>query len=192
VLPLLAALPAAAILLLGLVRGSLPPALGVAGLFLPVAAFGLGSLLVMEDSKQVTFCGSCHVMGPLVESLTTGDDGSLASMHYARGLVPHDTPCYTCHSGYGIWGTVGAKKAGVMHMLHTVMGTYSMPLAMRAPFDIDACLGCHARAPSFRAVEAHQSLDLQKALIAREMSCTGLCHPPAHPESALTGGKPAA
>jgi hypothetical protein len=188
---LLAALPAAAILLFGLVRGSLSPALGAAGLFLPIAAFGLGSLLVIEDSKQVTFCGSCHVMVPLVASLAA-DDGSLASIHYARGLVPHDTPCYTCHSGYGIWGTVDAKKAGIMHMLHTITGEYPMPLAMRAPFDINACLGCHAHAPSFRAVEAHQSPDLQKALIAREMSCTGLCHPAAHPESALTGGKPAA
>jgi hypothetical protein len=190
VLPLLAAIPAAVILVLGLIRGSLPPALGAAGLFLPVVAFGLGSLLVIEDSKHVAFCGSCHVMVPLVESLAA-DDGSLASIHYARGLVPHDTACYTCHSGYGIWGTVDAKKAGVMHMLHTVTGEYAVPLAMHGPFDIDACLGCHAHAPRFRAVEAHQAPDLQQALVTREMSCTGACHPPAHPESALVGGKPA-
>ena len=190
-LPLVAAVPAAAILLLGFLRGSLSPALGAAGVFLVVGAFGLGSLLVIEDSKHVTFCGSCHVMVPLVESLA-GDDGSLAALHYARGLVPHDTACYTCHSGYGIWGTVDAKKAGVMHMMHTVTGEYRLPLELHGAFDIDACLGCHAFAPRFRAVEAHQSPDLQKALVAREMSCTGLCHPAAHPESALTGGKPAA
>jgi hypothetical protein len=115
-------------------------------------------------------------MVPLVESLAA-DDGSLASIHYARGLVPHDTACYTCHSGYGIWGTVDAKKAGVMHMLHTVTGEYAVPLAMHGPFDIDACLGCHAHAPRFRAVEAHQAPDLQQALVTREMSCTGACHP---------------
>ena len=95
--------------MLGLLRGSLSPALGTAGLFLPVAAFGLGSLLVIEDSKRVTFCGSCHVMVPLVASLAA-DDGSLASIHYARGLVPHETACYTCHSGYGIWGTMDARR----------------------------------------------------------------------------------
>ena len=78
--------------------------------------------------------------------------------------------------------------AGVMHMVRTVTGRYTLPLAVHGPFDIDSCLGCHAHAASFRAVEAHQDADLQKALLSRELSCTGTCHPAAHPESALTGG----
>jgi len=55
ILPILAAIPAAAILLVGIVRGRLLPAVAIAGIvFLPVAAYALGMLLIMEDSKTVS------------------------------------------------------------------------------------------------------------------------------------------
>ena len=181
---------AAALLLWALIRGRLPPSYGIAAVLLPVAAYGLGSLYMLDGSKQVAFCGSCHVMTPIMESLRS-NDGSLAAIHYGRGLVPHDQACFTCHSGYGIWGGVDAKIAGVMHMVRTATGWYDLPIAIHGPFDIDSCLGCHAAASSFRAVEAHKDPDLQKQLVSRELSCAGICHPAAHPESALTGGAPA-
>ena len=178
---------AAAILLVwGLIRGRLPAGYAAAAVGLPIAAYGLGSLHMLEGSKETSFCGSCHIMQPLVASLQANDE-SLASIHYTRGLVPHDQACFTCHSGYGIWGGIDAKMAGVMHMVRTATGWYTLPLTHHGPFDIDSCLGCHAYAASFRAVEAHQDPDLQKALLSREMCCTGTCHPAAHPESALTG-----
>jgi len=119
ILPIVVAIPAAAILLVGLVRGRLMPAAATAGiLFLPVAAYGLGALLLMEDSKTVRFCGSCHIMTPIVASLSAEGD-SLAAVHYRRGLVSHEEACFVCHSGYGIWGTVDAKMAGIRHMLRT-------------------------------------------------------------------------
>ncbi|MEO8604745.1 MAG: hypothetical protein ABI629_19405 [bacterium] len=180
----------AVLLLWGLVRGRLPAGYGIIALLLPVGAYGLASLYMLEGSKQTAFCGSCHVMTPLMHSLES-NDGSLAAIHYGRGLVPHDGACFTCHSGYGIWGGAHAKMAGVMHMVRSATGWYSLPIAHNGPFDIDSCLNCHAYAPSFRAVEAHQDPDLQKALLSRELSCTGTCHPAAHPESALTGGAPA-
>lgn len=189
VLPVLVALPAVAILLWGLVRGRLPPHMGVAALVLTLGAYGLGMLMVMEESKDIRFCGSCHLMTPIVDSLHAADGDSLAAIHYSRGLVPTGEACYTCHSGYGIWGTFGAKKAGAVHMLHNLTGGYSFPLALHGTFDIDACLGCHAGAASFRAVEAHQAPDLQEALLNRSMSCTGACHPAAHPTEALGGSK---
>jgi hypothetical protein len=162
----------------------------LAALLLPIAAYVVGTGHMMEKSKEVSFCGSCHVMTPIVASLEA-NDGSLASIHYTRGLVAHDQACFTCHSGYGIWGGVDAKMAGVMHMVRAATGRYTLPIKHNGPFDIDSCLGCHAFAPSFRAVEAHQDPDLQKQLLSREMSCTGICHPAAHPETALTGGAPA-
>lgn len=191
VLPVLVALPAVAILLWGLARGRLPPAVAVAGLILPAAAYGLGMLMVMEESKDIRFCGSCHVMQPIVESLHATDGSSLAAIHYTRGLVHNGEACYTCHSGYGIWGTFDAKTAGTMHMLRTLTGRYTLPLELNGTFDINSCLGCHAGAASFRAVTAHQDPDLQQALLSRTMACTGACHPAAHPEAALTGGKAA-
>jgi hypothetical protein len=190
VLPIGVACSAAVLLLWGFIRGQLPPSYGAAAVLLPLAAYGLASLHLLEGSKEVAFCGSCHVMTPLLDSLQD-DDGSLAAIHYRRGLVSHDQACYTCHSGYGIWGGVDAKMAGVMHMVRTVTGGYTLPLTHNGPFDIDSCLGCHASAQSFRAVDAHQDPELQKQLLAREISCTGTCHAAAHPESALTGGAPA-
>lgn len=178
---------AAVLLIWAFIRGRLPSGYVAAAVSLPVAAYALAGLYMLEGSKQVTFCGSCHVMTPVLKSMR-GNDGSLASTHYARGLVPHAEACFTCHSGYGIWGGVDAKMAGVMHMVHTVTGHYPVPLKHNGPFDIDSCLGCHAYTQTFRAVEAHQDPDLQKQLVARELSCTGICHPAAHPESALMGG----
>lgn len=182
------ALPAVLLLVWGLLRGALPASYGIAAVLLPIAAYGLATLHMMEGSKQVAFCGSCHIMTPIQRSMES-NDGSLAAIHYGRGLVSHETACFTCHSGYGIWGGIDAKMAGVMHMIRTVTGRYDLPLTHNGPFDIDSCLGCHAHAPSFRAVEAHQDRDLQQQLLSRELSCTGICHPAAHPDSALTGGE---
>src|SRR4029450_4591318 len=82
VLPVLVALPAIAILVWGLARGRLPPAMAVAGVVVPAAGGGLGMLMVMEESKDIRFCGSCHVMKPIVESLHNTDGSSLAAVHY--------------------------------------------------------------------------------------------------------------
>ena len=187
ILPLLAVVPAATILLVGLVRGRLVPAVATAGIvFLPIAAYGLGALLILEDSKKVSFCGSCHVMTPIVASLSAEGD-SLAANHFRRGAVSHEEACFVCHSGYGIWGTYDAKTAGIRHMLRTVRDDYTYPLEHLGPFDIDSCLNCHARAAAWRAVPEHQDPDTQQALFKREMSCTGICHLSAHPEEALKG-----
>jgi hypothetical protein len=186
-LPIVVAIPAAAILLVGVMRGRLIPAAGMAGIvFLPVAAYALGALLLLEDSKQVQFCGSCHVMTPIVASLSEQGD-SLAATHYRRGLVSHEQACFVCHSGYGIWGKFDAKVAGIRHMLRTVANDYTFPIKHVGPFDIDSCLNCHARSATFRAVLAHQDPDTQQALSRREMGCTGICHSAGHPEEALRG-----
>lgn len=189
-IPIALAAAAAAIAVVGLVRGRLAPPVGALGLVvLPLASYGFGVLLLLEDSKRTEFCGSCHVMGPLVESLEA-NDGSLASSHFAKGAVPAREACYVCHSGYGIWGTLDAKKAGVGHMIRTVTGRYELPLALAGTFDIQACLGCHAATASFRDAEEHRPLDVQEALLAGELGCTGDCHDVAHPESALMGAPP--
>jgi len=187
ILPILAAIPAATILLVGIVRGRLVPAVAIVGVvFLPVAAYALGMLLIMEDSKTVSFCGSCHVMTPIVASLQKEND-SLSATHYQRGLVSHEQACFVCHSGYGIWGTLDAKLAGVRHMMKTVTRSYTFPIEHHGPFDIDSCLNCHAQAATFRSVDAHKDPDTQQALFKREMGCTGVCHVAAHPEEALNG-----
>lgn len=180
------AIAAIAIAGAGLVRGRLPATLVVPAVLLPVGAYFLASLFLLEESKHVAFCGSCHVtMGPVVAALDSDGD-SLASTHWQRGAVSHSEACYDCHSGYGIWGAFDAKLAGAGHMLHTVTGGFAFPLKARR-FDVNACLGCHAQARPFRAVEEHRDPDVQRALLSGELGCAGLCHEPAHPASALAG-----
>lgn len=169
-------------------RGRLPDPLSYPVLMaLPLFVYLLGDLHVVEESKKVEFCGSCHeTMSPVVASLHTDGD-HLASIHFQRGAVPHESACYRCHGGYGLWGDAHAKLAGLEHMLHTVTGNYEFPLKKRATFDISSCLDCHAQAVPFRDADAHRDPDLQKALLSGEIGCAGLCHPSPHPEKALNG-----
>ncbi len=180
------------VLLIGLVRGRFSRALLLPALLLPVAAYGIGYLFTLEESKQVEFCGSCHVtMSPLVKALDEDTD-SLASVHWQRGAVSHVDACYQCHSGYGIWGDVDAKIAGVMHMVRTVTGSYEFPIAAKH-FNVNSCLGCHAQAVGFREIEEHRDPEIQQELLSGESGCAEDCHEVAHPESALWGvaGPPA-
>ena len=171
-----------------LVRGRLPDVLSLSALLLvPLFAYALGDLHLLEASKRVDFCGSCHVtMSPIVKAMR-GDTEYLASIHYRRGAVPHDSACYRCHGGYGFWGDARAKFSGIMHMVHTVTGNYEFPLQKSGIFDIASCLDCHAQAAPFRAQEAHRDPDLQKLLLAGEIGCVGACHPAPHPPEALEG-----
>lgn len=185
---LLAAIPALVIAGYALIRGHVSHELGFAGLVVvPVVVLLIANLVVLNRSKETRFCGSCHEpMAPLVESLSAAD-GSLASIHFLSGAVKGETACYTCHSGYGLVGDVAAKMAGVGHMWHELTGAYEYPLKMRGPFDIDSCLDCHRNAAKFQAVPSHSEAKIQERLMSRELSCTGTCHPKAHPAEALTG-----
>ena len=187
------AVPAIALLLIALVRGRFPGGRliggGIAGAawLLSLFAYLLGAIHLTEEAKRVEFCGSCHdTMPPLVESLSS-DEESLAAIHYQRGAVSRVEPCYTCHSGYAIWGTVSAKQAGLGHMWRTLTHDYKFPLEHKGPFDIDSCQNCHAGTNAFRDVEEHRDPELAQALLDREIGCTGDCHPAAHPEGALRG-----
>lgn len=190
-LGLIIALVAVAVIAVGLlvlVRGRLPDLLSFSGvLLLPIFAYVVGDLHLLEMSKKVEFCGSCHeTMSPIVEAMRS-DTEYLSSFHYRRGAVPHESACYRCHSGYGLLGDTKAKTAGVMHMVRTITRSYEFPLQKVGTFDIQSCLDCHAQAAPFRAQEAHQDPDLQQALIAGEMGCTGACHADPHPPEALQG-----
>jgi len=173
-----------------LVRRSVTDALLAASLVtLPVVAFALSDLVLLERSKETQFCVSCHVMAPLLETVTP-QDKSLAPLHITQGAVPTAQSCYTCHSGYGMYGNVSAKLAGVRHMLLELTGGYELPLTLHGDFDLKSCLGCHAEGLGFRSQPAHAAPEIQQALLARQMSCTGMCHPAAHPPQALTGELP--
>lgn len=184
---------AACFALSALLRGRMSRELGLVGLAVaPLLALGLAGVDLANRSTEVRFCGSCHEpMAPVVASVLAPGE-SLASLHYQSGAVKASTACYACHSGYGIQGDFAAKLVGLRHMWRELWGTYRYPLALKKPFDIDACLECHAHTPKFRAVSFHTDPDTQALLVARQLSCTGACHPSAHPAESLNGpgGRP--
>ena len=184
---LVVALPAIGILVAGLLRGQLGLGTAWAGVVVvPLFAFTLGHFVFMKDAKRVEFCGSCHVMQPVVAGLAN-DDESLAAVHFVWGALPGSEACYACHSGYGIWGGVRAKLEGARHMIRSAMGTERLPLQLYEPYDIRECMDCHGRTADFRDVDDHREPGTQAALVSREVGCTGECHPPAHPAAALAG-----
>lgn len=171
-----------------LVRGRLPDVFSSSVLLLlPVFAYALGDMHLLEESKRVDFCASCHTtMSPIAEAMRS-DTTYLSSIHYRSGAVPHDVACFRCHGGYGLWGNAQAKLAGVRHMMHTITGGYELPLKKVGTFDISSCLDCHAQAAPFREQETHRDPGIQQSLLSGEIGCVGLCHPSPHPPEALEG-----
>ena len=66
----LLALAVIAVSALALIRGRLPDAFSYSVLLLlPVFGYALGNFHLLNQSKRVEFCGSCHeTMSPLVEA----------------------------------------------------------------------------------------------------------------------------
>jgi len=145
---------------------------------LPVAIVFLGYSHGIESSKHVEFCGSCHVMGPYLADLRNPESDSLAATHYKNRYI-HDHQCYTCHSDYGMFGTVQAKMAGMGHVVRQVTGAYELPLKIAAPYPNVRCLGCHGESQKFQRSEGHPKEDRAK-LLSGETSCLE-CHGPPHP-----------
>lgn len=181
---LLLVVPALAILVAGLVRGHLAPAVGLLGIVvMPASSFTLGNLVLMERAKSVEFCGSCHEMTNVVHSAFAGGP-DLAAAHF-RAAFPRRQGCYTCHSGYGIWGDLDAKISGVFHMWATFTNSARFPLAHDGVFDADGCLKCHEGTGSFRAEPSHFEPETRAAIARGELGCSGACHPPAHAPDSL-------
>jgi hypothetical protein len=67
---------------------------------------------VMEYTKQVNFCGSCHqAMQPYLDDMLKPGHQSLAALHFQDRFAPTQagTECYSCHVDYGVHGTLVAK-----------------------------------------------------------------------------------
>ncbi|WP_257451872.1 hypothetical protein [Archangium lipolyticum] len=149
------------------------------GLFILPGVALLGTTGHMfESMKEVEACQSCHVMDPFVADMHDTRSASLAARHYRAGAIPAKQ-CYACHTGYGIFGTVEAKRDGFRHWLLYVTDTWKEPITYKGTYPNANCLSCHATSPVFTRVESHQAL--AKQLAADEMNCFtchGLPHPP--------------
>jgi len=144
---------------------------------LPVVVIFFGYTQGLAGMETVSACGGCHVMTSRVEDLENPDSESLAAVHYKNRFI-RENQCYTCHSDYGMLGTISAKMSGVGHIVHYLRGDYPSPLKIARPYRNVRCLTCHAGAQRFVKSPGHAP-DVMPQLMSGETSCLD-CHGPAH------------
>ena len=128
------------------------------GLFvLPITATTSTALTVLEGTKSVNACASCHVMKPFVQDLKNPHSATLASRHYRNSWIAQDQ-CYACHVGYGVNGTLKGKRDGFRHWLYYVTGTYQEPIQYTGSYPNTNCLNCHGGRAGWERVKSHQAL----------------------------------
>lgn len=145
-------------------------------LVVPVIVVFLATAHGMQESMSVDACGKCHIMKSHLDDLRNPKSDSLAAVHYKNRYIL-ENHCYTCHSDYGMAGTVAAKLAGLGHSWRNLTGSYEFPLKTRVPFSNIRCLSCHGGAQNFLA--KHEADELPKLASGKD-SCLD-CHGPAHP-----------
>ncbi|HUM17548.1 MAG TPA: NapC/NirT family cytochrome c [Candidatus Nitrosotalea sp.] len=156
-------------------RGWLFVAVGLVPLMVAFLSFAHG----LEESATVSACGSCHVMTPFVQDLQNVKSDTLAATHFKNRYI-RENQCYTCHSNYGLGGTIKAKFEGLGHVWRYAVGAYTLPINLAQPYPNVRCLGCHGASQKFQNAAGHPKEDMH-SLLDGTVSCIG-CHGPAHPE----------
>lgn len=146
-------------------------------LALPAAVLFGATATLFEETKMVESCASCHVMQPFVSDLRNPQSDTLAARHFRNKWIA-DHQCYTCHTTYGVHGTLAAKKDGLRHWLLYTTGTWEEPITFRGTYPNANCLACHGGTPKFLAFEGHSEIAAE--LSRDEMGCID-CHGPPHP-----------
>jgi len=149
---------------------------------LPVVTSGVGTVLVFERAERVPFCNSCHLtMDPFVADMKDPKSESLAALHYKNRYVP-DNQCYVCHTSYGLFGTVQAKKEGMIDVWKYYTRTFKLPVKLRHPYPNTDCLKCHAESAKWLGV--HE--EFKASLFSGETSCMQ-CHGANNPAHNVSG-----
>jgi hypothetical protein len=156
-------------------RGWLLVAVGLVPLMVAFLSFAHG----LESSATVASCGSCHVMTPFVEDLRNPGSATLAATHFKNQYI-QEKHCYTCHSDYGLTGTLAAKLSGVGHVWRSTTGSYTQPIKIARPYPNLRCLGCHGASQKFHNSPGHPK-EVVPTLLDGTLPCL-TCHGPAHPQ----------
>ena len=158
------------------------------GIF-PIATAASGNYAGFEATKNIRFCGACHVMTPYKTDAQNPESKSLAAIHTRNPMFGHES-CYTCHADYGMFGTIKTKMGGMRHVYEYLFNYRNMSLeeAKRSihllkPYPSSTCMRCHTtNAPGWAAVGDHAGL--LGEMRSGKVGCVGEgCHGPAHPWS---------
>ncbi|MEE8623793.1 MAG: NapC/NirT family cytochrome c [Acidiferrobacterales bacterium] len=148
------------------------------GLFiLPMIVIMSTTATVLEETKTISSCASCHVMEPFINDMTNANSATLAARHYKNKWIA-DHQCYSCHTTYGVHGTLAAKRDGFRHWLLYVTGTWEDPIQYSGSYPNSNCLACHTGTQKFERVKSHNAL--ASDLATNRVGCF-TCHGPPHP-----------
>ena len=156
----------------------------------PLLTAGTGNIAGYEATKNVRFCGSCHVMTPYAADAQDETSLTLASRHTRNAAFGHES-CYTCHADYGMFGTVTTKLAGLGHVYEYTFNFHMLSLEealprihIKKPFPNSTCIRCHStQNPLWQQVGDHAStLDEVRtgAISCASVGCHGAAHPFSH------------
>jgi cytochrome c nitrite reductase small subunit len=146
---------------------------------LPLLVIAMGNIIGLQHAKKVEFCQSCHLtMGHFIKDMLDPGSQTLAAQHYRNRWSPDDQ-CYACHTSYGLFGDVQAKRKGVADFFKYYTRTFTIPVRMEIPYANAGCLKCHERTPKFLDSETHRGSLVE--IRSGDLRCID-CHGPAHPE----------
>jgi cytochrome c-type protein NapC len=151
---------------------------------LPIATAGIGASEHVRRSEETQFCLSCHIMEPYGRSLYVDDASYVPAAHFQNHRVPADKACYTCHTNYGMFGTIDAKMEGLHHVYVYWFGKPMNPIKLYSPYKNRECLHCHSGARAFEESATHSGM--MSDLKTNTLSCTTSgCHDTFHPVDKL-------
>lgn len=155
---------------------------------LPITSAVAGNVEGYERTKERSFCGSCHVMGPYTDDARDPKSLSLASRHSRNPMFGNES-CYTCHADYGMFGTVTTKLGGMRHVWEYYgNGYHAMSLDeaktkihLRRPMSNDTCMQCHTTTAEIWGRQKEHQAALEDVRSGRVSCASSGCHGYAHP-----------
>jgi hypothetical protein len=142
----------------------------------PFPAVLMSAAVGLEQSKAVAFCQSCHLMGSFVADMQDADSGSLSALHFRNRYIQNQH-CYSCHTDYGLFGTLEAKVGGMAHVWSEFSGAGGGAVRPKTNYRFTICLNCHGQSAKFIQQKAHGGV-VDKVMNGRA-ACTE-CHSLSH------------
>jgi hypothetical protein len=142
----------------------------------PFPAVLMSAAVGLEQSKAVAFCESCHLMGAFVVDMKDADSRSLSALHFRNRYI-QDEHCYSCHTDYGLFGTLEAKVGGMAHVWSEFSGAGSGAVRPKTNYRFTICLNCHGQSAKF--VQQKEHAGVVNKVMSGQSACTE-CHSRSH------------
>jgi hypothetical protein len=142
----------------------------------PFPAVLMSAAVGLEQSKAVAFCESCHLMGAFVVDMKDADSRSLSALHFRNRYI-QDEHCYSCHTDYGLFGTLEAKVGGMAHVWSEFSGAGSGAVRPKTNYRFTICLNCHGQSAKF--VQQREHAGVVSKVMSGQSACTE-CHSRSH------------